>query len=189
MDSGGSATTSRSSRSTQPLHLCIVVRMRPKPRSMRPVFSASICSAGHQFQQADVQRPDAAGAVAAPPSAGRRRASKATKPMERRGCSLWPSRRAASCHLLDLGPAPATPPRRTACGRLGQPHRAGAAHDQPRAQLILQLLDLPAQRRLRDVQQLGGTGEVALAGDGDEVAELARVPSEVHARLKYVALQ
>ncbi|MNM89267.1 hypothetical protein D3C81_1014960 [compost metagenome] len=52
---------------------------------------------------------------------------------------------------------------RQACGPL----------EQRRAQLLLQLLDLPAQRRLGDVQPLGGGAETAALGDFHEVTQLA----------------
>src|SRR5206468_4029652 len=40
----------------------------------------------------------------------------------------------------------------------------------------LEVADLPAERRLRDVQPLGGSAEVQLLRHGDEVAEM----SELH---------
>ena len=33
---------------------------------------------------------------------------------------------------------------------------------------------MPAERRLRDIEPLGGTADVALFGDGDEVADLTQ---------------
>ena len=57
--------------------------------------------------------------------------------------------------------------------RLRQAHPALAALEQLRAQLRLQRLDLLAQRRLADVQALGGAGEVQFLGDGDEIAQVA----------------
>ena len=44
--------------------------------------------------------------------------------------------------------------------------------EQLTAQLTLQALDLFAQRGLGDVRELGGPGEVAGAGDGEEVHQL-----------------
>src|SRR5206468_7390623 len=38
-------------------------------------------------------------------------------------------------------------------------------------QLRLEALDLPGQRRLAEVEVLGGAGEAPMVGDGDEVAE------------------
>jgi hypothetical protein len=51
-----------------------------------------------------------------------------------------------------------------------------------RAQLLLQRLDLLAQRRLRDAQHLGGAAKVQLFGDGDEVAQM----TQFHDRLQQV---
>jgi hypothetical protein len=53
--------------------------------------------------------------------------------------------------------------------------RAGAALDQRHAQLLLQLLDLPAQRRLCDVQALRGAGEAPFARHRDEVPEVPQL--------------
>ena len=39
------------------------------------------------------------------------------------------------------------------------------------AEFGLELLDLPAQRRLRHVQALGGAAEVQFLGDGDEAGQ------------------
>ncbi|BCG81343.1 hypothetical protein MesoLj113b_48850 [Mesorhizobium sp. 113-3-3] len=41
--------------------------------------------------------------------------------------------------------------------------------------MLLELHDLSAERRLRNMQDFGGTGDIAGFGDGDEVAELAQV--------------
>ena len=46
------------------------------------------------------------------------------------------------------------------------------------AELGLEAADLLRERRLRDVQALGGAAEVPLLGDGDEVAQV----SELHGR-------
>ena len=46
--------------------------------------------------------------------------------------------------------------------------RPRAAHGHP--ELTLQLLNLPAERRLGDVESLRGAGEVTLFRDGDERA-------------------
>jgi putative GTP pyrophosphokinase len=48
-------------------------------------------------------------------------------------------------------------------------------------QRALQLADLPRQRRLRDVQALGGATETQLLRHGDEVAQLPQVDRPVHA--------
>src|SRR5258708_241843 len=55
---------------------------------------------------------------------------------------------------------------------LGEAHWAAPALDQPDTELFLELLDLPAQRRLRDAQRLCRAGEVPLARNGREVTEL-----------------
>jgi hypothetical protein len=54
-----------------------------------------------------------------------------------------------------------------------QPHAAPGALEERRPQLVLQPLDLAAERGLRHVQALGGAAHVALLGDDDEVADLA----------------
>ena len=43
------------------------------------------------------------------------------------------------------------------------------------AELVLELLHLPAERRLRDVQAGGGAPEVQLLGDGHEVTQMAQL--------------
>ncbi|MNN19294.1 hypothetical protein D3C81_1325300 [compost metagenome] len=57
----------------------------------------------------------------------------------------------------------------------GQLHAARGAGKQPHAQFILQLLDLPGQGRLRDVQAGCGPPDVLLFGNGDEVAEMTQI--------------
>jgi D-threo-aldose 1-dehydrogenase len=57
----------------------------------------------------------------------------------------------------------------------GQPDALLAAFEEGQAQVLLQLGDLPAERRLGDVQLLGGAADVFGLGDGDEVAELTQV--------------
>jgi len=47
--------------------------------------------------------------------------------------------------------------------------------EQGDAELFLELHDLPAQGRLRDVQRLGGAADIAGFGDGNEIADLAQV--------------
>jgi hypothetical protein len=67
--------------------------------------------------------------------------------------------------------------------RLGEQRAAGGgqldpsarAQEQWRAELVLELADLVAQRRLRDVQARGRAAEVELLGDGEEVAQQARL--------------
>ncbi len=50
---------------------------------------------------------------------------------------------------------------------VGEPYRAAGAVQQLYAQGPLQLLDLLGERGLRDVQLLGGAGEVAVFGHGE----------------------
>ena len=52
---------------------------------------------------------------------------------------------------------------------LGQAQRPRAFFDQHDAEILFQLLDLPAQRRLGDVQPFGGACEVPLFRHGHEV--------------------
>ena len=53
----------------------------------------------------------------------------------------------------------------------GEGDRPRGAVDELHAELALELLDLPAQRRLGHVQALGGAPEVQLLGDGDETGQ------------------
>ena len=53
-----------------------------------------------------------------------------------------------------------------------------AALDHQHAQILLEMPQARRQRRLRHAARLGGAGEVPLAGEGHEVAELA----DVHGR-------
>ena len=63
---------------------------------------------------------------------------------------------------------------------------AGRPIQKRRAELRLEPPDLLRQRRLGDVQTLGGAPEVALLGDRDEGAEVAQLhgsaPSRIHIR-------
>jgi len=52
---------------------------------------------------------------------------------------------------------------------------AAGADEQVGAEGALELVDLVAQRRLGDVQARGGPTEMELLGDGQEVAEQARL--------------
>ncbi|MNN04923.1 hypothetical protein D3C81_1176640 [compost metagenome] len=56
---------------------------------------------------------------------------------------------------------------------LAQRHSAVGALEQAHAQLLLQRLDLLAQRRLGNAQLQGGAAEVQLFGNGDEIAQVA----------------
>jgi hypothetical protein len=54
--------------------------------------------------------------------------------------------------------------------RLAHLDPAAGAHEQPGAQLVFQVADLQAERRLRQVKALRRARETQLPGDGDEVA-------------------
>lgn len=47
--------------------------------------------------------------------------------------------------------------------------------EQSDAKLLFQLHDLPTERRLRNMQQFGGSTHIAGFGDGDEISDLAQV--------------
>jgi len=51
---------------------------------------------------------------------------------------------------------------------------AGAAQEEGRAELVFQALDLPADRRLREVQLIGGGAEAEQSGDCLESAEVGQ---------------
>lgn len=55
---------------------------------------------------------------------------------------------------------------------------AGGPLEEAGAELVFEAADLPAEGRLRDVEALGGAGDVLFFRDGDEVAELG----EAHGR-------
>src|SRR5262249_26994533 len=54
----------------------------------------------------------------------------------------------------------------------GEDDAAAAALEERLAELVLERLNLPAERRLRDAEPLGGARDVLLLGHGDEVVEL-----------------
>lgn len=58
---------------------------------------------------------------------------------------------------------------------LGQRDAAPSAHEQPGAQPRLQLRDGDRQRRLRDMELLGGAAQVQFGGDNAEVAQALQV--------------
>jgi hypothetical protein len=51
-----------------------------------------------------------------------------------------------------------------------------------RAELLFQLLDLPTERRLGDVQEFGGAAEAAFGCNAYEIAQM----SEFHAHTSWV---
>ena len=71
--------------------------------------------------------------------------------------------------LGQLQDAPRVGQERHPRGR--QRHRPRGAVDELHAEFVLELLDLPAQRRLRHVQPLGGPPEVQFLRDGDEAGQ------------------
>ena len=56
----------------------------------------------------------------------------------------------------------------------GERDRPGGAVDELHAEFVLQLLDLPAQRRLGHVQTLGGPPEVQLLGYRNEAGQAGK---------------
>ena len=56
-----------------------------------------------------------------------------------------------------------------------QAQRPGLAVEQLHANFVFQLLNLPAQRRLGDVQPLSGPGEAALLRHGHEIFEVSKI--------------
>jgi hypothetical protein len=62
--------------------------------------------------------------------------------------------------------------------RVRKAQRTASALDQRYAKLVLELLDLPAQWRLGDMQHLRRAREVPLARDRDEIAALSDVPDD-----------
>jgi hypothetical protein len=57
----------------------------------------------------------------------------------------------------------------------GDRHALTMADEQRDAELFLQLSDVAAQRRLRDVQPFGRSRHAGFFGDGDECAEVAEI--------------
>jgi hypothetical protein len=57
----------------------------------------------------------------------------------------------------------------------GQAHDAPAADEQRLAELVLERADLPAHRRLREIQALGRAREALRFGDGAERAQLRQL--------------
>jgi hypothetical protein len=71
-------------------------------------------------------------------------------------------------------------PRKEGLAGVGQCDRAAVASEQRESQVSLEQPDLFGERRLGDVQQLGGVREVQLLGDGDEVPQVAQM--HLHSR-------
>ena len=62
-----------------------------------------------------------------------------------------------------------------ALARSGQPHAALDAIEQQETQFLLEMLDLPRQRRLRDPQIVAGFTEILPSCGLNEIAELAQI--------------
>jgi hypothetical protein len=58
---------------------------------------------------------------------------------------------------------------------IGQQHLAWRSFDQGNSQLFLELHDLGRQGRLTDKARFGGTTEMLVFGQGDQIAEIAQV--------------
>ena len=102
--------------------------------------------------------------------------------MARRPYSPRAARRASSTARVDRGEdLAAALEQHLAGGR--ELDAARGAVEQRLAELGLEAADLLRERRLRDVQPLGGAAEVPLLGDGDEVAQ---VP-ELHVTLAFIS--
>jgi hypothetical protein len=56
-----------------------------------------------------------------------------------------------------------------------QLHAGPMPEEERHAQLGFELANLPGERRLRDVETLGGSREVSFVGDGDECAQMSKV--------------
>jgi hypothetical protein len=75
-------------------------------------------------------------------------------------------------HELGQRPARAVEERLTG---VREPDLPSRARQQIRSELLLQLADRDAERRLRHVQALGGAAEVELLRDRDEIAQVAKL--------------
>src|SRR5215211_3494111 len=60
---------------------------------------------------------------------------------------------------------------------VGQAQRTGPAFEKHHAQLFLELVDLPTERRLGHLQRLRGTRDAPLSNHGHEIAEVAQFHS------------
>jgi hypothetical protein len=71
---------------------------------------------------------------------------------------------------------------------LGRLHRARRPSKQLDPELLLEALNLMGHRRLGDVELVGGAGEVSVAGDGLEVAELAQIHLESRSIISHLCV-
>ena len=65
----------------------------------------------------------------------------------------------------------------------------GAALKKPDAEFILQIANLPAQRRLRHVELLSRPGDILRLGDGDEIAKMTKLHCGFRAYSKGITSQ
>src|SRR5690606_13727249 len=62
--------------------------------------------------------------------------------------------------------------------RVRELHRVGASHKEGHSQFFFEVLYLPAERWLGEVQDLRGPVERSVRGDGDEIAEVTELHCE-----------
>ncbi len=70
--------------------------------------------------------------------------------------------------------------------RFRQLDPASLAAEQLHVEVLLDRLDLLAERRLLHSEPLGGPGDVSFLGNGDEVSELPQVHSPYPVRMAFV---
>ena len=63
--------------------------------------------------------------------------------------------------------------------RAGEAHAAPLRHDEPRAELLLELPEPDAERGLRHEMRLGGGREASELGDGDEIFERRQIHKHI----------
>ena len=149
--------------------------MRPKPTSIRPSFKAAICSKLVSSNKCDLH-VGTRRAIASDDLrqfAVQRRTNEADTESVTVGFVKPPDQ---GPHLVDTfehldGLLVEHPPG------LAEAQRPAATLDQDKAQFVFELLHLPAQRRLGDAQDFGSAGEVSLARDGNEIAQVPQLHS------------
>src|SRR6266576_2270055 len=67
--------------------------------------------------------------------------------------------------------------------RFSEPHGFGAMVEERNAELILEVANLPAQRRLRNVQPRGSPSHILFLGDGHEVTKVSEFHMPEHTLL------
>ena len=70
--------------------------------------------------------------------------------------------------------------------RRKQAHPSRCSFEERSPDLILERADLPADRRLRDAQPLGGATDVSLFRDGDEILDLLQAHEDSVAEIETV---